>query len=672
MVNEKKVLSTFKKDLTNSESNKQEWDKAIEKWVKEFNGNPYGNETKNKASVVSRDIKKSALQQHASIIDPFVNNEDIVDAVPMTASDKPISDQTELLLNFQFCRDFDRYNFVSDTFKVLQREGTVVGKVSWEFEEEEQMVEKPVMGLVPVQDPEQAMQMRQQGIPPYEQGQVGTQMVPEMVTIINRPRVELVRNSMLWIDPTAEGTIEDAKFVVYKYMSSLSELRQDGRYKNLDSIVVDGSIIYDEDTPYYRDETFAFEDKPRQQIEVIEYWGNFDMNEDGIAEPVVCTWVGDTIIRIEDNPFPDNKHPFVSCAYDSDPFSIYGSSQGDVISTDQKIKTGIKRAILDTLDASTNGQKGVRKGTLDIVNKRKFNKGDDFEFIGSTNDIWQGSFNAIPGDVLNFYGIVDNDIQQLTGVRPNGATTGPMNLGNGSQGMGQSLDSSARRELDISRNYKENFLVPILRKWSSMNSAWLEPEEVMRITEMEYVQSDQRDTSGKIDIGIKISTQETDNEKSNNLSFMLQTMAQSLPFDLTKMLLAEQAKLKGMPGLSKQIAEFQQQPDPMEQQMKQLELEKLQSEIAERNSRVTENQIDARLKAAKAVNEEAKARQANSNADMTDLDFLRKQDGTERSEKLDDERYKNKAFQEQQDQKATLDYMSNSQLEKEKPTKSAK
>jgi len=115
---------------------------------------------------------------------------------------------------------------------------------------------------------------------------------------------------------------------------------------------------------------------------------------------------------------------------------------------------------------------------------------------------------------------------------------------------------------------------------------------------------------------------------------MLQTMAQSLPFDLTKILLAEQAKLKGMPELSKKIEEFVQQPDPMQQQMQQLEMQKLQSEINERNSRVAENGQDSRLKEAKAVNEEAKARKTHSDADMTDLDFLRKQDGQDLKEDM--------------------------------------
>jgi len=142
-------------------------------------------------------------------------------------------------------------------------------------------------------------------------------------------------------------------------------------------------------------------------------------------------------------------------------------------------------------------------------------------------------------------------------------------------------------------------------------------------------------------------------------------MAQSLPFDLTKILLAEQAKLKGMPGLSKQISEFQQQPDPIEQKMKELELAKLDSEINERNSRVGENHVDARLKEAKAVNEEAKARMTHSSADMTDLDFLRKQEGVDFDEKMSEEEAKGAANARAAEHKETLDYMSKSAIQRE-------
>ena len=672
-ISERQMLNIFKRDLKASEPNKSGWDDQILRWVKEYNGEPYGNERKGKASVVSRDIKKAAVWQHALIIDPFVSNDEIIKAVPQNSSSVQTARQAEMLLNYQFCRDFDRYNFVSNSFKVLQREGTVVARVSWEFEEEEQLIEEPVYGMVPITDPVKYQQAVQMGKMPFERKVIDVALVPQMITIVNRPRVELVRNSMLWVDPTAENNISDAKFVIYKFRSSLSDLRKDGKYKNLDNIIIDGSPIIDIDSPYYKDETFTFEDKPRQELEVIEYWGYFDMNEDGIAEPMVCTWVGDTIIRMEENPYPDGKPPFVSCALDSEPFSVYGVALGDTISTDQKIKTGIKRAILDTLDASTNGQKGVKKGTLDIVNKRKFERGDDFEYLGSNQDFWEGKFNTIPTDVLNFYNIVDADIQSLSGVRPFGPGNGSSHIDNPRSGVNAQMDASAKREVDVSRNYKENFLVPILRKWYSMDTEWMEEDQIIRVTDDEFIAIKPDDLKGHIDIVMNVSTQEVNAEKSNNLTFMLQTMAQSLPFELTKILLAEQARLKDMPDLAKKINEFEPQPDPLVQKQKELELAKIQSEVNERNSRVYENQVDSRLKAAKAAYEEAKAREAHSKADINDLDFVRKQEGIDHQEKVTEEAQRSNNRRKEAVEKAGLGYIEKQALEdgksKEKPSR---
>jgi hypothetical protein len=150
-------------------------------------------------------------------------------------------------------------------------------------------------------------------------------------------------------------------------------------------------------------------------------------------------------------------------------------------------------------------------------------------------------------------------------------------------------------------------------------------------------------------------------------------LAQSLPFELTKILLAEQARLKDMPDLAKKINEFEPQPDPLVQKQKELELAKIQSEVNERNSRVYENQVDSRLKAAKAVNEEAKAREAYSKADINDLDFVRKQEGIEHQEKVAEEAQRSNNRRKEAVEKAGLGYIEKQALEdgksKEKPSR---
>ena len=630
-INKKKVLKIFQADVKSSEPFYEEWKDSRATWKKEWDGKPYGNERKGKAQVVSRDIKKAGDWQRANLVEPFVSSSNMVKTSPITFEDKLASEQSETLLNFQWCRDFKRYNFVSDSVKILQREGTVIARTGWEFQEEEVDVEIPITTQTLVPTP--------QGLQYVEVPTGEYRTEKQMRTTVNRPTAEVCDNNMIYVAPNCQGDIETADFVVYKYKTNMSTLKQQGdlydnldKLEGIDSAIDENEITYDDS----KDTDFKFTDEPRKEIEVVEYWGNYDLNGDGIAEPIVCVWVGNIIIRLENNPYPDQKVPFVSCGYDTDPFSVMGKPNADLLSNKQKIKTGIDRAFLDTINSSTNGQKGLPKGALDPINLKKFKEGKDFEFNGEAKQIWEGHFNDIPASTMNFYQMQSADIESMSGIKAFGGGLGGSSLGDSATSARGIMDATAKREVDIARNFKENYILPILRKWHAMNGEFLEEETVVRITNEEFVPVRRDDLDGNIDIDIDVATAETDANKSSELAFMLQTMAQSLPFDLTKILLAEQAELKKMPALAKKIEEYQPQPDPMEQEMKMLEVEKLKAEIAERNSRAAENQVDIRAKNAKAALDEAKARDIHSKADMTDQEFLDNESGATRDKELED------------------------------------
>jgi hypothetical protein len=136
-INKAVILESLKADLKGAELLKRDQDAKIAKWKSEYSGLPYGNEVKGNSAIVSRDIKKQSEWQHATIVDPFVSTSDIIKAVPITAEDGDAARQNQLLLNAQFCRKFDRYNFISKAVKVLDREGTVVIQCGWDTEDKE-------------------------------------------------------------------------------------------------------------------------------------------------------------------------------------------------------------------------------------------------------------------------------------------------------------------------------------------------------------------------------------------------------------------------------------------------------------------------------------------------------------------------------------------------------
>ena len=382
------VLKVLKQDLSNSESFKSEWDTKRETYHNEWAGKTYGNEVKGKSQVISRDIKVAQVWQHAALKDPFVNSTDGVKTTPVGAEDTPLSEQSATILNYQYSREFSRYNFVSSSLKVFQVEGTVVGRVFWEYKEKEVEVDEPIMKNMPPPEmlqrlqqarqaaesgqmhPDQFRQMQEQAMLAAQPTQVGTKKVKKTVKVKNHPDTRVCKNVDLWIDPTEKENIENAQFVIERFKTNMSELKQNPLYDNLDKITIeeDGSLDGSEyDEMYDNTGSFVFTDDARKELEVYEYWGNFDLKGDGIAVPMVGAWVGNTVIRLEESPYSDGKVPFISCAFDPEPFSINGESNGEILSTDQKLRTAIKRSFIDTLDKSTNGQRGFQDGTLDPI-----------------------------------------------------------------------------------------------------------------------------------------------------------------------------------------------------------------------------------------------------------------------------------------------------------------
>ena len=623
-INKSELLNKLKSDMKAADILRLEWFNKISDYRNQTFGRPYGNEIKGKSQIVSQDIRKQLEWMIPSLADPFLSSPDIIKCNPITWEDVPSARQNELLLNTQFCRKFPRYNFLMKSLKVLAMEGTLVVQTGWDYEDEEveEMVETVVI------DPESGEEM--------------IIMAKQKVTKVkkNQPTAVVCRNEDIYIDPTCMDNMDKCQFVIHRYETDLSSLRADGRYKNLDQVEKHEGQV--RDNGYYpQDHTyFTFEDKARKKMVMYEYWGNYDVNEDGIAEPIVCSWIGNTVVRLQSNPYPDKKPPFIVVPFNAVPFQIYGDSLASVIGDNQKVKTAIIRGVIDNMAQSNNGQVGMKKGSLDIANRKKFLQGNNFEYNGDKGDFWQGSYNQIPGSAFDVMTLMNNEIESQTGVKSfSGGITGSA-LGSTATGARGALDATATRRISLVRNIAENLIKPLMRKWMSYNAEFLEAEEIVRITNEEFIPIKRDDLTGNIDIDISISTAEDNNAKSQELSFLLQTLGNTMPFEMTQMIIAEIAKLSRMPDLEKRIRDFKQEPDPAAQQMQQAEMErlalenqKLQSEIARNNARAGEDEIDIQLKMQKAQVEAAKARKLGSEADMTDLDFLLKNDGIDRVDK---------------------------------------
>ena len=195
-----------------------------------------------------------------------------------------------------------------------------------------------------------------------------------------------------------------------------------------------------------------------------------------------------------------------------------------------------------------------------------------------------------------------------------------------------------------------------------MNAQFLDEGEVIRITNEEFIQVKKDDLAGHFDLRLSISTPEEDNNKAEQLSFMLQTVGPNSDPDVTRMILADICRLRKMPDLAKKLENYQPQPDPLAEKAKELEIAKLEAEIEALRGRAMESQANAVWHEAKVGTEQAKAANLGSDTDLKNLNFVEQESGVKQERDLQKQGAQAKA----QEQTKITDHALSMEREREK------
>ena len=659
-------LRELKQDLQDAKPIHDAQQTKISTWLDNLNvtGKAQVGGTGNNSKIVPKLIRKQAEWRYASLSEPFLSTEDVFNVQPTTWEDREAAQQNQLVLNKQFNNDIDKVRFIDEYVRAAVDEGTVIVRVGWDFHEEDYEDMFPVVEyrvnpeIAPLH--EQLMQLMQtspsqydtdvpeelkqahemtmeQGVP-IEAVVTGEQKEKRTRTVKNSPTVEVCNPANVTVDPTCLGDLTKASFLVYHFESSLSQLEKDGKYKNLDKIQISSSSILGEPDHASSDgsKNFNFSDEPRKKFVVYEYWGFWDIDKSGMVKPIVVSWVGNTVIRMEENPFPDKAIPFVIEQYLPVRKSIYGEPDGALLEDNQKIIGAVTRGMIDVMGKSANGQTGVRKDALDTTNRRKFDKGQDYEFnanVDPRQGIYMHTFPEIPNSAQFMLQLQNMEAESLTGVKSFSQGISGQGLGDVAAGVRGALDAASKRELGILRRLSSG-ITKIGRKIISMNAEFLADTEVVRTTNDEFVKIRRDDLAGHFDLRLSISTAEEDNNKAEQLGFLLQTVGPNSDPELMKMILSDIAKLRKMPDLAQKIEAFQPQPDPMQQKKAELEIALLEAQIANENSKAMLNQAQAQLNGAKVGTESAKQSNMQSDTDIKNLDFVEQESGVKQERAL--------------------------------------
>ena len=599
---DKEVLRIVKSDIDQAKKDKESIDSKMVEWRKTYNAELSGNEIEGRSKYVSKDVKKAIHWYVPNAMKPFMSTDDMVDAIPRTADDIQRAKAQAVLLNFQFNNDFPRYDFLYQSLSIMAIEGTVIARTGWDLEEETEEIEFNNI------NEQQYQEMAQSGA---EFVEVNTQevQVPSVTpsgmqymdvatvysgkvkvtnTIKSRPTAEVIKNEDFFISSTATS-IDKAEFVAQKIETTRSDLlKQDisrnpnGIYKNVDKIVIgskeddDSQLASTRETELEdrgQNEDARTEDRSREKVTIYEYYGNIDVNGDGIAEPIVCVYSGETILRLSENPFPDKQPPFIGCPYSAKPFAFWGDAMAAFAEDSQNVKTAIMRTFIDLMAHSTNGMKHVRKGSIDALNIRRLREAK----VGTVvewNDI--GGYHPevktdIDGSLMKMYELFTGEVENETGITRYNQGLDAKSLNKTATGVTAIMNQSQMRIWETTSRFAEEYIKKLFRKWIAYNQAYLNEAIAVRIAGDEFVNILPDDIGGKLDMKLNVAIAGSNEQKAQQITQVLQmstpyAQAGIVPPDhLVKLL----ASLEDIWGLKDLASELRSKADQMVQQQAQ-------------------------------------------------------------------------------------------------------
>jgi len=619
---------------------------------------------KGNSQIVPKLIRKQAEWRYPALSEPFLSTDDIFNVTPVTWEDREAAIQNQMVLNHQFNTQLDKTRFIDEYVRTSVDEGTVIVRVGWEYEERAVSKNLPVVEyrinpeLAPLH--QHLAQMREESPSQYESDvpdelktahemslEHGQPIEPVILryemqevseVIHNRPTVEICDYRNVVIDPSCLGNIKKARFIVYSFESCLADLKKDKKYKNLDKINIDGNSPLASPDHATADNlgNFNFSDNARKKFVVQEYWGFWDIHNDGVLHPFVAAWVGTTLVRLEESPFPDKQLPFVTAQYLPVRKSSYGEPDGSLLEDNQKVVGAVTRGMIDIMGKSANGQTGIRKDMLDTTNRRKFEKGLDYEFnvnVDPRQGVHMHTYPEIPASAQFMLQMQNMEAESLSGVKSFSQGISGQALGDVAAGVRGALDASSKRELGILRRLSAG-IIEIGRKIIAMNAEFLSEKEIIRITNDDFVTIRRDDLPGNFDLKLSISTAEEDHNKASELSFMLQTMGNNMDPAMSRMILADIARLRKMPDLAKRIENFEPQPDPLVEKQRQLEVQLLEAKLNTERAQEMYYRSNSKLDEAKVGTEIAKQAQMQSETDLKNLDFVEQESGVHQEREL--------------------------------------
>ena len=321
----------------------------------------------------------------------------------------------------------------------------------------------------------------------------------KLIKSYSGPLVEVISPEDFYMDPEAT-TIEDAQFVIHRVWRTygyLKEKEREGIYSNVDDVKAwldrDKERFINSERAQRYDSADAIdpanyaidsEDKQvaRHKVEVFEWWGLLDLTGEGYQEPYLVVYCGETILRMEMNPYGHGQPPFEVLRPMLDPFKFTGVSIPELVGEFQAVKTALFRQILDNVSYQNNGAWLVnRNAGVDInalLNMRPNTIVRSNITSGAVVPLTPPNLQGYP---LTMIELVDSMLQKRTGVTSYNQGLDANSLNKTATGITKIMDASVQR-IDLqARVMSETGVRPMFQKILMLNQQFMDQTIVIRV-----------------------------------------------------------------------------------------------------------------------------------------------------------------------------------------------
>ncbi len=558
-----------------------------------YYGEAFGNEVENQSQVVSRDVADTVGFIMPSLMKIFASSKDYVSFQPRHPEDEDAAKQASEYVNWIVTDQNPGYkviqNWMHDALvfrlgvvKFYWRDPEFDGPESYEGLTESQLamlVNDPKVEVLEQEvsygdygDDEAAEDLGDMAttLPPSYSVKVRTKLENGQCVLENVPPEEFLYSRHA-------KSLEDADFVGHRRMMTVSELITMG---------------YDRD-----DIERSTVDPSRREVEVVEAYIKID-DGTGVSElrRFFCVGAGREIL--EDEPF--DSLPFATLTPHLIPHRLVGRSITDDTQDLQLIKSTVLRNILDGAYQSVSPRVQAVEGQVNISDLMENRPGGIVRVRAPgmvqplpVNPVWQATFPLLE--------YLDNVREMRTGISKQSMGIDPQSLQSTTATAVAATVSAAQAKVEqIARVFAETGFRDLFRGILRLVTHYQDAPQIIRLTN-NYVEMDPRAWSNGFDLIVNVGLGTTQQDQKLALlaqiagkqEQLLQTLGPANPVvgvnqyvgTLRKMVEAAGFKDAGQffndvpPEVAQQMAQQEQQPDPMAQAaMAQLEIDKAKAE----------------------------------------------------------------------------------------------